>query len=36
MSKPTWTEQAKVPLQLLGILAGLAIQGLTLYYMLHK
>jgi hypothetical protein len=35
-AKPTWTEQMKLLLQLLGMLAGLAIQGLTLYRMLHK
>jgi hypothetical protein len=34
--KPTWTEQMKFLLQLLGMLAGLAIQGLTLYRMLHR
>ncbi len=35
-AKPTWTEQMKLLLQLLGMLAGLAIQGVTLYNLLHK
>ena len=35
-AKPTWTEQMKLLLQLLGMLAGLAIQGLTLYHLLHR
>ena len=35
-AKPTWTEQMKRLLQLLGMLAGLAIQGFTLYHLIHK